>query len=164
MANQKQVDWTPERVEELIELAKTKVASEIARQWRVTRNVICGKLARIGAKCNPKPRPVRPPRPPKVKLIRVKSRDKNPLAENLPATIGVDTFLVLAGMATMPRRGVDIMRLTGSTCRYPLWDDREPFHAKFYCGAATVDLLPYCKEHCQLCYGGHKNAVEAKWR
>lgn len=156
MANQKQVDWTPERVAELLELAKTKVASEIARQWGVTRNVICGKLARLGVL---KPRPARPPRPPKV--IRVKP--KHPPAEKLPATIDVDTFLVLAGMAVV-RRGVDIMGLTGSMCRYPLWDDREPFHAKFYCGAATVDLLPYCKEHCQLCYGGHKNAVEAKWR
>jgi hypothetical protein len=48
----------------------------------------------------------------------------------------------------------DILGLTATTCRFPMWDITTPHDQRLYCGrpgAAIDERVPYCAQHCQLC-------------
>jgi hypothetical protein len=42
---------------------------------------------------------------------------------------------------------VDFMGLNNRTCRWPLFEGREPFYEKLYCGARTSSGSHYCAAH-----------------
>ena len=42
---------------------------------------------------------------------------------------------------------VDFMGLNNRTCRWPLFEGREPFYEKLYCGARTSSGGHYCSAH-----------------
>jgi hypothetical protein len=150
------IDWTDERMSELREMAKTMSAGQIAMKWSVNRNVICGKMARLGIK-----RPVAPPNPrrelpaPVPRLVaRLRSRDDGDgghqatfppqMPRQAPAEATHESF----------PEGADIWQLTNSTCRYPLWRDSEPISQKFYCGNKAVEGAVYCDCHARIAFSG----------
>lgn len=47
-------------------------------------------------------------------------------------------------------RGLSILELTDSTCKYP-YGDRPPFT---FCGATSMDDSPYCSWHSARCFNG----------
>jgi hypothetical protein len=42
---------------------------------------------------------------------------------------------------------VDFMGLSNRTCRWPLFEEHEPFYEKLYCGARSIPGSPYCAAH-----------------
>ncbi len=151
--NVAQIEWTPERETELLELAVTMTAAQIAHKWGVTRNTISGKLDRLArrtgnrprAKAPPAPKAPPPPKPaadPGGVWLR-KSKASMPLpvptepAEPVPAT------------------AVSIQGLAANSCRWPLFEGREAMADKLYCGdTVAADHLPYCRHHCAIAYRG----------
>jgi hypothetical protein len=132
------IDWTDERVAELREMAQIMPASHIAMKWGVNRNVICGKMARLGIK---RPNaPIKRPRTPQPKP-RVERRVPYQVPRQAP------TEATHEGSS----KPVDIWQLTSRTCRYPLWRDSEPISEKLYCGDTVVEGLVYCPCHARLC-------------
>jgi hypothetical protein len=145
--NLRQVVWTDERVAELREKAKTLTAGEIARGWDVTRNVICGKMARLGITRPDAPikRPKSPMPTPKIERRRILAPPRTkPAPPLVPQQLPIQ----------VPLRPVDIWHLTSRTCRYPLWHDSEPISEKLYCGGNVVEGLPYCHCHAKITYPG----------
>ena len=151
-----QIDWTVERVTELRELAQTMPAGQIAKAWGVNRNVICGKMARLGIK-----RPAAPynprrelPAPVPRSVTRLRGRDDGDgghqatfppqMPRQAPAEAVHESF----------PEGTDIWQLTNSCCRYPLWRDCEPISQKFYCGGEAVEGLPYCDACARIAFSG----------
>src|SRR6478752_4126328 len=125
------IDWTEERMAALREMTKTMPAGQIAKTWGVNRNIICGKMARLGIKrpkASPNPRRKLPASVPRS-VARLRGRDDGD-----------------GGHQAMLRshKPADIWQLTNSSCRYPLWRDSEPISQKFYCGGEAVEGLPYC--------------------
>ncbi len=144
--------WTDERIAELRELVKTMTAGQIAIKWDVSRNVISGKMDRLGIK-----RPEGPIRRPKapvqrrggLSFIRVKPAPDHPWRPRV---------------AYEPRQAptepdsegganpVDICGLTWRSCRWPLWSGDEPISQKLYCGDEAVEGLPYCPSHAKMAF------------
>ena len=49
-------------------------------------------------------------------------------------------------------RPVDFMGLSDRTCRWPLFEDHEPFYEKFYCGISPIAGSPYCAAHADIAF------------
>jgi hypothetical protein len=148
------IDWTEERIAELREMVKTMPAGQIAKTWGVNRNVICGKMARLGIKRPEAPitRPRIPTLKPKIErrggIAPTRLKAAPPLVSQIPHQAPAE--------ATHKRfhKPADIWQLTGSTCRYPLWRDSEPISQKFYCGEVVVEGLPYCDACARVAFSG----------
>lgn len=139
------VFWTPEKTERLRMLwAAGKSARDCGAALGATRNMVIGKVDRLGLKrpervkverpiaerprrqpiAKPKqPQPVLPPPPPRL-------RADQPLPESRP---------------------VSLLQLNRTHCRWPIGDPRKPeFH---FCGAVakrTVNRPCYCPDHARL--------------
>jgi GcrA cell cycle regulator len=138
--------WTEERVALLRRLwLEGLSASEVARRLGgATRNSIMGKVHRLGlcgraaaavqAAKSATPRRRRPPRP-RPPWLGALSAEPAPLA---PLRCG-------------DGRGVSVLALNASLCKFPIGD---PSAADFaFCGRDAVGG-PYCAFHAQLAYRG----------
>ena len=148
--NPSQIEWTDEKVAELRELVKTLTASQIAMKWDVTRNVISGKMDRLGIK-----RPDVPIKRPQIERRGGLSHTRMKPAPNHPWRPMV--VHVPRQAPTEPARErcanpVDIWGLTWKSCRYPLWNGDEPISEKLYCGDAAIEGVPYCLCHAKITF------------
>lgn len=143
--------WPDERVEELKrQVDEHFSAGKIADNMGMTRNMVVGKLHRLGLstagsttgkeRC-PRPaawyEPSKPKRGPSVtatSLLRLLLRER-PEAPDLPPD--------------QSPCAVTILDLNTHTCRWPIG---EPSHVMSYCGAEPFPGVPYCSRHACLAY------------
>jgi hypothetical protein len=149
--------WTEARVQRLRTMYEDGASFRtIADDIGVTRCSAIGKAHRLYLPKRPdpskkkhSPRPLRLPRPPRVRIREVKP-PPSPLSR-LERALAV---------ATEPGRDYrcTIDELRDGTCRFPLW--RWPSSPRLYCGAPGASLSsdrPYCVAHTEFC-GGRRSA------
>ena len=158
----------PARLALLLELrAKKWSGSRIAAKLGVTRNMVLGKLNRLGLKCD---RVYQPPRGKGRK--RERERKAHPWTPRMlpqpkePKPVGqfrlTPTKTTLAPKPiklvdrapdSIPATACSIYDLTNESCRYALWGDDDT--ERLFCGAPAADLaggMPYCPVHSKRCY------------
>lgn len=157
--------WTPERIATLREFAGKISGGEIANIIGATRNMIIGKMRRLGlvgrapAVTDTSKRTHRrktPFRKPEAADEVPEKRAPHPWRpepkEINPPREAAEASLPASGMGL----GIDIMELTNDTCRWPLWADRGPVERHIYCGD-PVDRskveCPYCAIHRKMADG-----------
>jgi GcrA cell cycle regulator len=143
-------------------------ATEIQREiGAATRNVVIGKVARMGMQRNPVSEDVlmarslaktagepivRPPRPPRVKpegaLKRPSPNNFNFAKVNLERArlrepVELPRELPAEEIPESQRR--TLQDLTDTTCRWPYGEPGKPDF--FFCGAACPEDAPYCARH-----------------
>lgn len=114
-----------------------------------TRNTIIGACRRndisLGQKRGGrKPNKGNLHREPKCKQITQRPARLAPLA--LIAPVHRPKPVLLPQAMNSSSKACNLMHLTGTTCRWPLWDHDAPYAAKFFCGEHTSHG-PYCSEH-----------------
>lgn len=150
--------WTEERIDRLRSLfAENHTASEIAATLGqgLTRNAVCGKLARLGLNRGISI-PVPSGRKPRVPKHEAKGAPTGSLAYKVIHGIKRKMAAAEVDPAPFVCRAVDtgeflnlsIDQLTETTCRYP--SATAPFT---YCGQLIRDGS-YCAEHFRLCHIG----------
>ena len=163
--------WTDERVALLRGLqAKKWSGSRIAAKLGVTRNMVLGKLNRLGLKCDSV---YQPPRGKGRKRERERERKAHPWTPRMlpqpeePKPVGQFRLtptkttleppkpikLVDRAPDSIPATACSIYDLTNETCRYALWGDDDT--ERLFCGAPAADLaggMPYCPVHSKRCY------------
>jgi GcrA cell cycle regulator len=165
------MNWTEKRVEELRALlAQGQTGSQIAKIFGVTRNAVMGKIDRLRIRGERKlrPRRVRIWETQGVSRAEWYRRRKAVTLPSVPSLLSSSSLALVSGShspqkrasghRTKTARPVLIIGLTLQTCRWPLFDGREPESEKFYCGEMPVDGLPYCHEHCRKAYNAWPSA------
>lgn len=165
-----QVDWDEQTVARLRKLwSAGKSGTEIAREFRVTRNTIVGKAHRLGltrdravVKANylrlsgRRPDAPKPPRAPIVKRVapalgaasQHRLRTLREAAEARPLMVCEELSAT-----------TDIFGLKDGVCRFPIGD---PKAASFgYCGREADGERVYCALHCDRAYTGVPVDVKA---
>jgi GcrA cell cycle regulator len=136
--------WTDDRVERLKALfAEGKSATEIAGEFRVTRNAVCGKISRLGLfrkENDPKPpkSPVTRPR------IRITPANTNSNGLRLSITHEPVSLAKLRVVDVKPL-AVPFADLLPGDCRYPEGDPPT------FCGHPKLENSSYCMAHHVLC-------------
>ena len=146
--------WTPElRAEALKMISEGISGTKVALHYGVTRNVIAGMVARAGIKRHRWP----PNNPIKPKIVKSEKPIKNVFSHKNYSLIAVP-----ASSGSKPPRstaisrqntgheGVDIMNLTLTTCRWPMWPTEALYG--FYCGAECGVIESYCEQHSKSAY------------
>lgn len=128
------MSWTDERVALLKKLwVEGKTAAEIASELGgVTRNAVIGKAHRLKLsnrvspiQQNKKPAPPAAKPQPEKKLAKLAEQDNN-------------------------KKGIPLMELDASMCRWPLGDPREERFG--FCGDKKMAGIPYCAHHAKAAY------------
>lgn len=128
--------WTKSKIEQL-KTNRTKGASynQLALGFGVTRNVIAGRLRRLGLFIGrPAPKP-KAPKPPKV-------------AKSKPILVIAEPVYADHEIPQSQRRSV--MELNRHTCKWPIGDPRSG--GFFFCGGKPLDGQPYCKQHSKAAF------------
>jgi hypothetical protein len=129
--------WSPRRLTELRRLRTDMrlTGREIAAQMGTTEGSVNGKLKRLGVESPPRRVNVTPPRP-------IAMRKGNcPRSVMLPPPVReIDPI--------PPRKTLDIIRLSETTCRWPF----ETARGWRYCGASCETPRSYCECHHALAY------------
>jgi hypothetical protein len=129
--------WTEARIETLKELWLSLSASKIAAKIGdgATRNMVIGKVDRLGLPSKPagrpsEPRKIKPPRPPVVAKQVQELPRKSSLAVPAPLSIPFEW-------------------LQQCSCRWPLWPEQDG-----YCGHTKSESHPsYCEHHVRRSVG-----------
>lgn len=155
--------WTEARMVVLRSLAGTMSGGELAKRLGATRNMIIGKMRRLGlvgrapAVMSTSKRLHRR----KTPFRKPEAADEMPDAphpwrptpkEVTPPREAAEASLPASGMGL----GIDIMELTNDTCRWPLWADRGPIERHIYCGDPVDQSkkeCPYCPVHRKMADG-----------
>lgn len=134
--------WPIEREEQLRKLfAEKRSAGEIAAEMGgLSRNAVCGKLARLGLVRGYGPR--HPDKPVQKKRTR---KPKAPLQPGAPK-FNPELFVCAEAVDVVPRH-LTIDDLEEGDCRYPYGDG--PFT---FCGHRVVIGKSYCPAHSQLVF------------
>lgn len=147
--------WSEENVTRLREMWSAKIPyREIGRAFGVTKNVIVGKIARLGL-CNKLP-------PRKPKLARMSREDKALRQQRAYGDRRLSNKLrysprprvkELKNVRTAEPSGeflnIALLDLEAGQCRFA-HGDVTPF---LFCGQPTKDESSYCATHHALCYG-----------
>lgn len=148
--------WTDDCVAQLRALFADKhSASEIASKFGgISRNAVCGKLARLGlVRGISVPVPSgRKPRVPKHEQVGAPTGSlayKVIHAIKRKQAAPVDPTPFVCGVVDVKPLHLTIDQLTETTCRYPFGDSDFT-----YCGILIQDGISYCAEHHRLCYIG----------
>lgn len=138
--------WTEDAVTRLKALrAAGKTGREIAAEMFVTRNMVIGKLTRLGLIGKDAPKYVQPkatsskPKPPDQARLTVKPA---PIKPAKPCD----------DLSIPESRRVRLIDLTRTDCRFPLGDPAKDDFA--FCGAAVRAGSSYFGFHGSLCYRG----------
>lgn len=144
-------DWSPYSDDDLRDLAAKHSATQIGSIIGATRNAVIGRLSRRGIRLAKGL--------PADELKRVREKRAEKLAAAAPAPVVPEpSFPIVTLVDPMvdfdiakehPRRkaGVHFMDAREGQCRWPLWKDRAPFSAKFFCGEPVLPKQSYC-QHC----------------
>jgi GcrA cell cycle regulator len=143
--------WTAEKLKILTcELEAGKTAAQIAAALGdgITRNAVCGKLARLKltlkrAHSPPPPAAEKPCAPPSRPTRR--EPPPKPISRRSEALRRV---LEESDAGAAAPVGVSLLDLRENHCRWPLWGDTGD-EERLYCGAA-VAARAYCGAHCRL--------------
>lgn len=147
--------WDDARVEELKRLhSEGHSASRIAQMLGLaSRNIVCGKLHRLGLskeRAAPAERPVQTPREPaappipaprtlEIKAAAPAPRQERPVTAPAPEPVNTPSL-----------RLVTIDDLGSDMCRWPVGD---PSRSDFrYCGGSAPAGRPYCQHHAAMAY------------
>ncbi len=130
------MSWTDERVALLKRLwCEGKTAAEIAKELgNVSRNAVIGKAHRL--KLSNRVSPIQQNKKPVAPVTRPQAA---------PTEVRIQKIA-----AQDNRKGVPLMDLKASECRWPLGDPRD--QAFGFCGCRSIPGLPYCGEHAKLAY------------
>lgn len=141
----KTFEWTPDVVARLKDLRSAgKTGGEIAAEMFVTRNMVIGKLTRLGLIGKDAPKYARP------KPESAKPKPPTPAVVVKPAPIKPPKP---ADDLSIPEsRRVRLVDLARTDCRFPLGDPAKDDFA--FCGAAVKAGSSYCGFHGSLCYRG----------
>ena len=164
--------WTEERIEELVCLAAHGLsAGIIAKEFKTTRNVIIGKLHRLGVykgRANPtgEKRIVRETRDSSKarKIVKARKEQERKIANTATSTWGRRAVIARAialgelepyEVTDLPpeptRPTVSLHDLQSHHCRWPIGDPASPDFG--FCGEAIRDeSVPYCTRHCRIAY------------
>jgi GcrA cell cycle regulator len=145
------VFWTPEKIERLRMLwAAGKSARECGAALGATRNMVIGKVDRLGLK--------RPERPKVEKPIA--ERPKHQISLGLVKPKPAPSPPRLRADQPLPKsRPVSLLQLKRTHCRWPIGDPRESDF--YFCGAVcgavakrTANGPCYCPDHARLSTDG----------
>jgi GcrA cell cycle regulator len=132
--------WTDDRIERLKALfADGKSATDISLEFRVTRNVVCGKLSRLGLFRNHEPTAK-----PRILRPRISRVNSNSTAVRLSTAHEPAGFANLR-IVDVVSRNVSLIDLKPNDCRYP---DGDP---PAFCGHPKLKDFSYCASHHALC-------------
>ena len=164
MAGRQQQEWTPEREQQLRDLAAKNLSAEmICKEIGATsRCAVVGKAQRMGIQLNGYKYTSSRAREPKIeqpksdgrlhsatvqKIARIaKEKAAPPSVPVLPATEGVD----LPPEVIPADQRKTLYELTADTCRWPIGDpDKLDFH---FCGGSAPGERPYCSAHSRIAY------------
>ena len=147
------MSWTDERVELLRKLwGEGHTAAEIAKKiGQVTRNAVIGKAHRLNL-----PSRVSPIRSKKKATIKPANTNVRPLKKVVSKAKKKDAPTVKKNAPQLPKEPEiigdvkQLDELKAHDCRWPYGD---PQTDKFgFCGAQSLEGLPYCGEHAQMAY------------
>lgn len=160
----RRVSWTQAQLRELRQRWSRGVpASQIARALGggISRNAVLAKVRRLGLAA----RRTHERRPSARSTIRAISFDaipdrlrprkhhSNREQPRYPTwVIAASPYVEDPGLDAaipVPQRRT-LIELSGQTCRWPVGDPASPDF--FFCGGATHDAHPYCRDHCARAY------------
>jgi GcrA cell cycle regulator len=154
--------WTDERVERLEQMhAKGHTTGEIAIELGTTRNSVIGKLTRL-RKHQRRRRDIIPKAPPST-MPRQRENDYSlgsmmarlnagSLPRPAPKPVSKPRPARPEPAEPLSATRCTIMELTSKTCSWPLFEGREAFHEKFYCGGQTIEGTSYCGHHSKIAF------------
>jgi GcrA cell cycle regulator len=162
--------WTDDRVEELKALfAQKKTGTQIQMAMGApTRNVIVGKLARLGlnrggTRIPGQPRAQRKPKPRQTgTVIRLRKRPTGGLERRAEPVFDTAPLPDMVEPIIPMEQRCSVLDLNDSKCRWPIGD---PQVNLFFCGAIPADGLPYCGFHSCVAYRpAPERRRNAAWR
>lgn len=141
------IEWTDSKIEELKFLAVTEKlpASKIAARFGCTRNVICGKLYRLGIRADK----IAIPDHPKQRPARKKAPKKNPW-QPVPRLPCEELPVPETDAVPDPSTLCTLMELKPYSCRWVCGDPRHPDSR--FCGAKKIEGGSYCGFHSRIVY------------
>ena len=152
-------NWTDQRIAQLKAMvADGGTAGSIAIEWGVSRNVVAGKMSRLGLRRGrpaPEPKPINP---------HIRRHKKNrligpvmPVAAPPPPPEPLPPPPFHPGPVELDN---PVLALTYASCRFPLGDPR---HADFrFCCAPKLGVSVYCEDHHRIAYAVKAAGAEAK--
>lgn len=152
--------WTQDRVDLLKKLwADGLTASQIAAELGGFpgtadggRSAVIGKVHRLGLSGRSKSHAPAKQRAPRVRRAALKPQTSMPITNDQQATAAAH-FEEAEARADLPAPGerrLTLLQLDSNTCR---WPHGNPSTEEFYfCGAVSIDTLPYCSYHCRIAY------------
>lgn len=151
--------WTPELIKDLKKHWKRGLTTgEIGRLIGMSKNAVVGKAHRLGLESRPSPikrtkaETVKAPKPAAVKTVKPKKIE--PVIKEIDM-IEVEPVVEPAKKVVKKKssgKGVKLVDLKPSSCRWPEGDPKDPdFH---FCGKEAVPGKAYCAEHCDVAYSG----------
>lgn len=141
--------WSGKSLERLTQMwADGSSASEIAKELRVpTRNIVIGKIHRLGLTRNPTGKAVEAKR-----RSRPRAKRRAPWAAPVLAIpLPVEPEVVVVAEPVLQSTGpITLAELAAHHCRWPIGDPQAAdFH---YCGAYKIADSSYCNAHHMLAY------------
>lgn len=140
-------------------MTMTEIAARVGQG--LTKGSVVGKLHRLGLlrtldkassdraqvrRAKREQAPARPPRPKRTRNPERKAVVRREVPEPLVLPVPVAPFVE----TVEGHRGIGLMELTSSTCRWPFkGDGNEP---AIYCGAEVFRETPYCACHARVAY------------
>ncbi len=157
--------WPLDRILRLIELRNLNWSGRrIGAEMGVTRNIVLGKLNRMGLSCTSARPPrqrvmrLRPPRPKRPSRPKATLAGLNVYRRWIPPVQATRTA-PQAPPEPLPETRVTIWDIGPHSCRWPLFAGDESADDKFYCGGVSLAGAPYCAHHCRQAY--HASWVRA---
>lgn len=154
--------WDDEKLAELKRLSEIEpalsnrnIAAKLSKAFPgfyPTRNAVIGKRLRTGIKAT-RPRGIRDemgPRKRKRKPFAGQTSPQMRAVHNARAKISLPALPLPAEDPIDPTSGKSIMELGPQDCRWIHGDPATGLYS--YCGAASVDKLPYCPDHAARAY------------
>jgi GcrA cell cycle regulator len=133
---ERSMSWTDDRVALLKKMwSEGKTAAEIAKELGgVTRNAVIGKAHRLKLSNRVSP---------------IQQNNKKP-APVIKAAPQLAERKIFKAPAQDNRKGIPLVDLKASECRWPLGDPRDAHFG--FCGHRQIAGLPYCAEHAKVAY------------
>jgi GcrA cell cycle regulator len=143
--------WTAERVGKLTRLwSEGASAGTIGAEFGVTRNVVIGKVHRLGLPELFTKAPVSRRKPVRLKRFVNHGNRFDPTDDVQPSVPPMPN-----GSDIPTAQRCTLLQLTSGVCKWPFGEPQSPDF--FFCGGDAVEGKPYCAGHCRVAYRGYWN-------